>query len=46
MAYAVDLMARAQRDLLLLYWQIQAADSDAALKWYRRLKESILSLEE
>lgn len=46
MAYAVDLMARAQRDPLLLYWQIQAADSDAALKWYRRLKESILSLEE
>ena len=45
MAYAVSLTARAQRDLERLYDQIHAEDSDAARKWYRGLKEAILSLE-
>ena len=46
MAYLVNLTARAERDLALLYLQINAEDSDAALKWYRGFKEAILSLEE
>jgi toxin ParE1/3/4 len=46
MAYLVSLTARAQRDLAHLYGQINAEHSDAALKWYRGLKEAILSLEE
>ena len=46
MAYLVNLTARAQRDLALLYVRINAEDSDAALKWYRGFKEAILSLEE
>lgn len=45
MAYLVNLTARAERDLALLYTQINAEDSDAALNWYRGLKEAILSLE-
>jgi toxin ParE1/3/4 len=46
MAYLVSLTARAERDLALLYVQINAKDSDAALKWYRGFKGAILSLEE
>jgi plasmid stabilization system protein ParE len=46
MAYLVNLTARAERDLALLYAQINARDSAAALKWYRGFKEAILSLEE
>lgn len=45
MAYLVSLTARAERDLARLYAQIDAEESDAALKWYRGLKEAILSLE-
>jgi toxin ParE1/3/4 len=45
MAYLVKLTARAERDLVLLYAQIHAEDSDAALKWYRGFKEAILGLE-
>ena len=45
MAYLVNLAARAQRDLALLYAEIHAGDSQAALQWYRGLKEAILSLE-
>jgi len=45
MAYLVNVAARAQRDLALLYWEINAEHSDAALKWYRGLKDAILSLE-
>lgn len=45
MAFLVNLTARAERDLALLYLQINAEDSGAALKWYRGLKEAILSLE-
>ncbi|MEO8659774.1 MAG: type II toxin-antitoxin system RelE/ParE family toxin [Bryobacteraceae bacterium] len=46
MAYLVNLTARAQRDLALLYVQLNAEDSVAALKWYRGFKETILGLEE
>jgi toxin ParE1/3/4 len=46
MAYLVELTARAERDLALLYLQINAGDSNEALKWYRGFKEAILSLEE
>ena len=46
MAYLVNLTARAERDLVLLFETINAEHSDAALKWYIGLKEAILSLEE
>ena len=46
MAYLVNLTSRAERDLAHLYSHIMAADSVGALKWYRRLKEAILSLDE
>ena len=46
MAHLVNVTARAERDLALLFHEISAEHSDAALKWYRGLKESILSLEE
>jgi plasmid stabilization system protein ParE len=46
MAYLVKLSSRAQRDLAHLYREINAADSAAALQWYRGFKEAILSLEE
>ena len=42
MAYIVNLTARAERD----FADINAEDSDAALKWYRGFKEPILSREE
>jgi toxin ParE1/3/4 len=46
MAYVVNITHRAERDLAHLYWEINAEYSDAALKWYRGLKEAILTLEE
>jgi plasmid stabilization system protein ParE len=46
MAYLVNITSRAERDLAELYSQINAESSDAALKWYRGLKDEILSLEE
>ena len=46
MAYAVSLTTRAQRDLARIYEYIRAADSDAALTWYRGLTKAILRLEE
>jgi len=45
MGYLVKLTARAQRDMVLLYEAINAGDSEAALKWYRGLKNAILTLE-
>jgi plasmid stabilization system protein ParE len=45
MAYLVKLTARAERDLVHLYAEINAY-SEAALKWYRELKGAILSLKE
>jgi plasmid stabilization system protein ParE len=46
MAYLVSITSRAERDLADLYGEINADQSDAALEWYRALKDSILSLEE
>jgi toxin ParE1/3/4 len=46
MAYLVSITSRAERDLAQLYSQINAENSDAALKWYLSLKEAILSLQE
>lgn len=46
MAYLVSLTARARRDLAQLYRNVDAERSDAAFKWYRRLRQAILSLEE
>jgi toxin ParE1/3/4 len=46
MAYLVNLTSRAQRDLAHIYRAIDAEHSDAALIWYRGLRQAILSLEE
>jgi toxin ParE1/3/4 len=46
MAYVVSITSRAERDLAHLFEEIHAEHSDAALKWYRGLREAILSLEE
>ena len=46
MAYIVNVTARAERDLALLYAQIDVEHSDTALNWYRGLRQAILSLEE
>jgi len=46
MAYLVNITTRAERDLSLLYEQINAEHAAAAQKWYRGLKHAILSLEE
>ena len=46
MAYLVNLTARAERDPVRLYADIDVEHSAAALKWYRGIKEAILSLEE
>ena len=46
MAYLVKLTARAARDLVHLYAEINVEHSDAALKWYRGFKEAIFTLEE
>jgi plasmid stabilization system protein ParE len=45
MAYLVKITSRAERDLAGLYEEVNAEHSDAARKWYRALKEAILSLE-
>jgi toxin ParE1/3/4 len=45
-AYLVNITSRAERDLAHLYGEINAEHSDAALKWYRGLKEAILRLED
>lgn len=45
-AYLVNLTSRAERDLAHLYEEINATNSEAAQKWYRGLKQDILSLEE
>jgi toxin ParE1/3/4 len=46
MAYLVNVTPRAERDLARLYHEINAQDSDAALKWYFGLKAAILRLSE
>jgi plasmid stabilization system protein ParE len=45
-AYLVNITPRAERDFARLYQQINAEESDAALKWYRGLKEAVLSLDD
>jgi plasmid stabilization system protein ParE len=45
MAYLVKITSRAKRDLDRLYREIDVENSDAALEWYRGLKDSVLSLE-
>jgi toxin ParE1/3/4 len=45
MAYLVSITPRAERDLDLIYTNINAEYSPAALKWYRGLARSVLSLE-
>ena len=46
MAYLVKLTTRAERHLTGIYRDINAENSDAALKWYRELKKAIRSMEE
>jgi plasmid stabilization system protein ParE len=46
MAYRVNVTARAERDLALLFADINAEKSDVALEWYRGLKAAILRLEQ
>src|ERR1700690_615206 len=46
MAYRVDITPYAERDLALLYRQVNAAYSDAARRWYLGLKAAILTLEQ
>ena len=46
MAYLVNVATRAARDLVLIFDAINAEHSDDALKWYRGLKEALLSLED
>jgi plasmid stabilization system protein ParE len=46
MAYLVNITPRAERDFASLYDEIHAEESEAALKWYRGLKEAVLRLEE
>jgi plasmid stabilization system protein ParE len=45
MAYLVNITRRAGRDLGQIYEDIHAEESEAALIWYRGLKEAVLSLE-
>ena len=45
MVYVVKIGFRPERDLDLLFEQINAEYSDAALKWYQDLWDPILSLE-
>ena len=46
MGYLVNVTLRAEHDLKRLYLEINVAESDTALKWYRGLKDAILSLED
>jgi toxin ParE1/3/4 len=45
MAYLVKITLRAKRDLAILFDDIDAADSEAALKWFYGLKDVMLTLE-
>jgi plasmid stabilization system protein ParE len=44
MAYLVELAARAARDLEILYVEKNAAESQAASRWYNGLEEAISTL--
>lgn len=45
MAYLVRITHRARRDLAILFRNIRAENSEAALTWYKRLLEAVLTLE-
>ena len=46
MAYRVEMVPRAEQDLLYLFEWINAQSSETALAWYRGLKEAIRSLQD
>lgn len=46
MAYVVKITPHGEHDLALLYRQVNAEDSDAAMEWYLGIKKAILSLEQ
>jgi hypothetical protein len=46
MGYGVNVTARAERDLGWVYQTVNVEGSQAAVKWYRKLRQVILSLEE
>lgn len=46
MAYLVKITRRAVRDLARINKNIHAEESDAALLWYRGLRQAMLSLED
>jgi len=46
MAYLVRTMPRAERDLEAIYQAIDAEHSDAAFRWFNRLENALLTLEE
>lgn len=45
MLYRVEITARANSDLIDIFWRIQAIDSPAAMAWFNGLEEMINSLE-
>jgi len=45
-AYLVEFTSRAERDFIELFDEIHAAESGSALRWWRGLRASVLSLEE
>ncbi len=45
MAYLVEIMPRAERDLASIYSSINAEESDAALRWFRGLERALFTLE-
>jgi toxin ParE1/3/4 len=45
MAYLVKITPRARRDLVILFRDIHAEDSETALKWYKGLRDAALTLE-
>ena len=44
MEYRVELAARAARDLEILYVEKNAAESQAAARWYNGLEDAVFSL--
>ena len=45
MAYPIKILPRAERDLSQLYHHVNATESQTALRWYKGLKQAILTLE-
>jgi plasmid stabilization system protein ParE len=46
MAYLVNIMPRAERDLEDIYSAVDAEQSDAAFRWFRGLERAVFTLEE